>query len=79
MKPIPTLTSPVDSLDIVSKERATAAVERADTCAVPAAAVIAESVVSFALAQALIEKLGGDNMEEIEDRYAAMLEKHASF
>lgn len=79
MKPIPTLTSPVESLDIVSKERMTAAVERADVCAVPAAAVIAESVIAFVLAGALLEKLGGDSLREIEKRYEALLEEQAEF
>jgi len=79
MKPIPTLTSPVESLDIVSKERMTAAVERADVCAVPAAAVIAESVIAFVLAGALLEKLGGDSLGEIEERYRMLLEEQARF
>ena len=79
MKPIPTLTSPMESLDLVSKERMTAAVERADVCAVAAAAVIAESAVAFVLADAFLEKLGGDSLTELEERYKALLREQASF
>jgi chorismate synthase len=79
MKPIPTLTSPVESLDLVSKERLTAAVERADLCAVAAAAVIAESAVAFVIADALLEKTGGDSLAELEKRYKALLREQASF
>lgn len=68
MKPIPTMRKAVDSVDLVSKEKVKAAVERADVCAVPAAAVIAESVVSLVIADALLEKTGGDSMQEIEER-----------
>ena len=79
MKPIPTMTSPMESLDLVSKDRMTAAVERADVCAVAAAAVIAESAVAFVLAAALLEKLGGDSLGEIEKRYEVLLREQASF
>lgn len=79
MKPIPTLTSPMESLDLVSKERMTAAVERADVCAIAAAAVIAESAVAFVLADALLEKLGGDSLAELEERYKTLLREQASF
>jgi chorismate synthase len=72
MKPIPTLPRPLRSVDIVSKEAAEAAVERADVCAVPAAAVIAEACVAFVLADAVLEKTGGDSMEEIGERYRVM-------
>jgi len=68
MKPIPTLASPLHTVDVVSKEKVRAAVERSDVCAVPAAAVIAESVVAMVLADALLEKLGGDSLEEIRER-----------
>ena len=54
MKPIPTTARPRDTVDIVSKEKVKATVERADVCAVPAAAIVAESSVAFVLAQALI-------------------------
>ena len=79
MKPIPTLTSPIESVDLVSKQEMNAAVERADVCAVAAAAVIAESAVAFVLADALLEKLGGDSLSEIEKRYKELLREQTSF
>ena len=65
MKPIPTMVNSLQSIDIVTKYPAKAAVERSDICAVPAAAVVGEAVVAFTLAQAFLEKFGGDYMEEI--------------
>jgi len=79
MKPIPTLTSPLDSIDLCNKKRIKAAVERADVCAVPAAAVIAESALAFVLADALLEKLGGDNIEEMKERYQTLKRFQANF
>ncbi len=79
MKPIPTLASPLDSVDLSSKKRIKATVERSDVCAVPAAAVIAESALAFVLADALIEKLGGDNLEEMKERYQMMKRFQANF
>jgi chorismate synthase len=74
MKPISTLTRPLDSADIVTKEARPAFKERSDICAVPAAAVVGEAAVAFVLAQALVEKFGGDSLEHLEaavDRYRA--------
>ena len=65
MKPIPTLVHSLLSVDIVTKVPGRAAVERSDVCAVPAAAVVGEAAAAFALAQAFLEKFGGDYMEEI--------------
>ena len=79
MKPIPTMRKAVDSVDLVSKEKVKAAVERADICAVPAAAVIAESVVSLVIADALLEKTGGDSMPEIEERLEVMRHRIRDF
>ncbi len=79
MKPIPTLASPLESVDLVSKDRVTAAVERSDVCAVPAAAVIAEAVVAFVIADAMLEKLGGDSLEEIRERYRVLVRRHRTF
>ncbi len=69
MKPIPTLYKPLRSVDIVTKEPFEAAVERSDICAVPAAAVVAEAVVAIEIANAFLEKFGGDSMEEIRCNY----------
>ena len=66
MKPISTLTRPLDSADIVTKEPRPAFKERSDICAVPAAGVVGEAAVAFVLAQALVEKFGGDSLEHLE-------------
>lgn len=79
MKPIPTLASPLDSVDLASKKEVKASVERSDVCAVPAAAVIAEAVVSFVLADALLEKTGGDSLAEIRARYEEIIRGHKGF
>lgn len=60
MKPIPTLYKPLMSVDIDSKEPFSASVERSDSCAVPAAAVVAENVVAWELANSLIEQFNSD-------------------
>jgi len=69
MKPIPTLTKPLNSVDIKSKKSFKASIERSDVTAVPAAGVVGEAMVSLVLANALLEKFGGDSMEEIERNY----------
>lgn len=79
MKPIPTMRRAVETVDLASKERVRAAVERSDVCAVPAAAVIAESAVAFTLAEALLEKVGGDSMEEIEESCRALQRRCREF
>lgn len=66
MKPIPTLTRPLQSVDIKSKEPQSAHKERSDTCAVPAASVIAESMLCMVLADALLEKFGGDSVDQLK-------------
>jgi len=68
MKPIPTTVSPVRSVDLETGERAETEYQRSDVCAVPAASVVGEAMVAFALADALIEKLGGDSLQEMQDR-----------
>lgn len=65
-KPIATLYNPLPSVDFESKEVAPAAVERSDICVIPRAGVIAEAMTSFVLAQALLEKFGGDCMEDLK-------------
>ena len=66
MKPIPTLTAPLPSVDLNTGEAVPAAAERSDVCAVPAAAVVAEAAVAWELAVALREKFPGDHLEELE-------------
>ncbi len=75
MKPIPTLMSPLRSIDIETKEEVKAMKERSDITAVPAASVVAEAMLAIVLADALLEKLGGDFMEEIKERFELYL-KH---
>jgi chorismate synthase len=69
MKPIPTLRKPLMSVDVVNKQPSEAAFERSDTCVVPAAAVIAESVVAIVLTHAFMEKFGGDSMDETQANF----------
>jgi chorismate synthase len=69
MKPIPTLTIPLNTVDMFTKVPAKALKERSDTCALPSASVIAESVLALVLADAFLEKFGGDSIEEIRGKY----------
>ncbi len=71
MKPIPTLGKPLMTVDIVSKAPAEAISERSDVCAVPAASVVGEAVVAIELANALLAKFGGDNLDETKRAYEA--------
>jgi chorismate synthase len=66
MKPISTLMKPLRSVDLETMAPAAAAIERSDVCAVPAAAVVGEAMVSLVLAGALTEKFGGDSMAELQ-------------
>jgi len=71
MKPIPTLYLPLQTVDLRTKDAFAAVVERSDVCAVPAAAVVAEAAVAIEMAQAMLEKFGGDAMEEIKQNIHA--------
>jgi chorismate synthase len=73
MKPIPTLRKPLMSVDIHSKKPFAAAYERSDVCAVPAAAVVAEAMTALVVADAFLEKFGGDSKDEIARNYSAYL------
>lgn len=66
MKPISTLMKPLDTINIDTLEPEKAWRERSDVCAVPAAAVVAEAELAFVLANAYLEKFGGDNMTDIK-------------
>jgi chorismate synthase len=68
-KPISTLRRALESINLKSKEPESAAYERSDVCAVPAASVILENVVAFEIAAALIEKFGGDSLAEMQARW----------
>jgi chorismate synthase len=69
MKPISTLRRPLGSIDLKTKESAPAEYERSDVCAVSAASVIVENVVAFEVARALVDKFGGDSVEEMQARW----------
>ena len=75
MKPISTLMKPLRSVDLTTMSEAPAAIERSDVCAVSAAAVVGEAMVSFVLADAFLEKFGGDSIEEIGRHYDATAEQ----
>lgn len=75
MKPIPTLYKPLRSVDLRSHEPFEAAVERSDTCAVPAALVVAEAVVAIEIAGAFLDKFGGDSLAEIRRNYSGYIEQ----
>src|SRR5437667_7399209 len=75
LKPIPTLKKALRSVDMISKEPFLAQHERSDTCTVPAAGVIGESMVALVLANALLEKFGGDSLKEITRNYKAYLDQ----
>ena len=78
MKPIPTLYKPLMSVDIDSREPFSASIERSDSCAVPAASVVAEAVVAWEIAQAMCEKFPSDSMDDMIENvreYRAYTEK----
>ena len=71
MKPIPTLRKPLKSVDIKTKQPKSAHKERSDVCAVPAASIIAEHMLSFAIADTLLDKFGGDSMKQFKTHLKA--------
>lgn len=68
-KPISTLAKPLASVNLETKEEASASYERSDVCAVPAASIIVEAVVAFEIATALVDKFGSDSLAEMQARY----------
>ena len=75
MKPLPTLTKPLRSVDIATKEPAQALRERTDSTTVPAAGVVGEAMVAFVLADAYRRKFGGDHMDDVRAAVAAYRER----
>lgn len=69
MKPIPTMLTPIDTVDIHTKEKKDTRYERSDVCALPRAIVVIESVIAPVLANAFLEKFGGDSIAEIQEHY----------
>ena len=79
LKPISTLRRPLESVDLATREPATASYERSDVCVVPAAGVIGEAMVALVLAQAALEKFGGDSLAETQRNFRGYLEQVKSF
>jgi chorismate synthase len=79
MKPIPTLYKPLQSVDIETKEPFEASIERSDSCAVPAASVVAEAVVAWEIASAIVDQLGQDRMEAIKENLEKFREYARNF
>ena len=75
MKPIPTLYNPLKTASIIDKKEHKASVERSDACAVPACSVVVEAAVAFEIANAFVEKFGGDCMEDIKSSYDAYVKR----
>ncbi|MFA5809140.1 MAG: chorismate synthase [Thermoleophilia bacterium] len=75
MKPIPTLTKPLNSVNMRTGKGAHAFKERSDVCAVPAAAVVGEAMIAIELARALMEKFGGDCMTDLKESYLVYLRR----
>jgi len=74
-KPISTLAEPLDTVDMATRKSAKAAVERSDICAVPRAGVIAEAMLALVLGEAMIEKFGGDHINEMKRNFSAYLKE----
>jgi chorismate synthase len=79
LKPISTLRRPLESVDLETREPAKAAYERSDVCVVPAAGVIGEAMVAIVLAGAMLEKFGGDSLEETRRNFSGYLEQVRNF
>ncbi len=79
MKPIPTQRRAMMTVDILSRHPVEAAYERSDVCAVPAAAIIAEAMVSLTVADAMLEKFGGDSMQECSRNFESYIEALRNF
>jgi chorismate synthase len=79
VKPISTLRRPLGSVDLQTKETATAAYERSDVCVVPAAGVVGEAMVALTISRSLLEKFGGDSMGETKRNYLAYMEQVRNF
>jgi chorismate synthase len=79
LKPISTLRRPLESVDMTTREPALAAYERSDVCVVPAAGVVGEAMVAIVLAQAFLEKFGGDSLTETGRNYAGYLTQVKDF
>jgi chorismate synthase len=75
LKPISTLRRPLESVDFATREPVKAAYERSDVCVVPAAGVVGEAMVALTLAQAALEKFGGDSLGELKRNFDGYLKQ----
>jgi chorismate synthase len=79
MKPLSTLMAPLPTVDLRTGQPARAAVERSDVCAVPACGVVAEAMVAFVLADAWLQKFGGDTLEDTNAAWRRYLQEVGSW
>ncbi|MGH7279690.1 MAG: chorismate synthase [Candidatus Rokuibacteriota bacterium] len=79
MKPLSTLRTPLRSVDVATKQPVEAVVERSDVCAVPAAGIVGEAMLALVLAEAFLEKFGGDSIDEIRHNHDAYLDSLKSW
>ena len=77
-KPISTLARPLESVNLQTKQPESASYERSDVCAISATSVIIENVVAFEVARAVVDKFGGDSLEEIKARWKLFHQMAAS-
>lgn len=75
MKPIPTLYKPLNSININTLENYQASIERSDNCAVPACSVVCENVVAFVICKYFLEKIGGDNLNDLKANYSSYIKR----
>lgn len=75
MKPIPTLYKPLNSININTLENYQASIERSDNCAVPACSVVCENVVAFVICKYFLEKIGGDNLNDLKANYNSYIKR----
>ena len=75
MKPIPTLYKPLNSINMNTLEGYKASIERSDNCAVPACSIVCENVVAFVICKYFLEKIGGDNLEDLKSNYNSYLKR----
>jgi chorismate synthase len=79
LKPISTLRTPLGTVDMVTKQPISAAYERSDVCVVPAGGVAGEAMVSLVLAQAMVDKFGGDSLGEMRRNFDGYLRQLKEF
>ncbi|MGY8880456.1 MAG: chorismate synthase, partial [Dehalococcoidia bacterium] len=79
IKPIATMTNPLPSVDINTGELVDAAYNRSDICQVARACPVGEAMMALTLAEAMLEKFGGDSLDEIKRNFAGYVESHQEF